>query len=168
MPWEESVPSFDLVSKIDTSELKNAVAMAQKEVIGRFDFKGSETEIELTETTIELRSSDDVKIKTALSILREKMAKRGIGMKCVEPKDIETSGTKRVKQTLILKNGIDKETAKAINKAIKESGLKVTSQYMDEKIRVQGKQIDDLQAAFQAARVSEDVKVDLQIENMKR
>lgn len=163
------MPSFDLVSKLDMGEMKNVVNMAQKQISGRYDFKGSNTSIDFKgEEAIEIKANDDYKMKAALDILRQNMAKRNVGMRSIDPQDIEPSGNQMFKQTIFIKAGIDKEQGKKINKAVKESGIKVTSSYLDEKVRIQGKKIDDLQAVFQFLKSHKEVTVDLQMENMKR
>ena len=163
------MPSFDLISKLDMGEVKNVVNMAQKQISGRYDFKGSNTTIELkSESVLELRAPDDYKIGAALDIFRSNMAKRNLGMKSMSVEDVEPSGNQMLKQIVNIRQGIDKDQAKVINKLIKNSDFKVTSQYMDEKIRVTGKKIDELQAVMQMLRQHDDVKVDLQMENMKR
>jgi len=162
------MPSFDLVSKTDMMEMKNALQMAQKEVNSRYDFKGSDTSFELKENAIELRAEDDYKMKAALEILRGQLVKRNIGQRCIDPQKVEPSGNRMMKQTINIKNGIDKDKARAINKIIKESGLKVSSSILDDKIRLTGKKIDDLQTAFQTLRTHKEVDIELQIENMKR
>jgi uncharacterized protein YajQ (UPF0234 family) len=163
------MPSFDLVSKIDSGELKNVVSMAQKQIAGRYDFKGSNTSLEFKgEDALEIIAEDEYKVGAALEILRLNMGKRGIGMKALEPGDVEPSGNRQYKQVLKIKSGIEKELGKKINKIVKESGLKVTSALIDDKIRLTAKQIDDLQAAFQMLRNHKDVDTELQMENMKR
>lgn len=162
------MPSFDLVSKTDMMEMKNALQMAQKEINARYDFKGSNVTLELKETTIELRAEDDYKMKAALEIFRGQMVKRNIGQRCIDPQKVEPTGNRMLKQLINIKNGIDKEKAKTINKLIKESGIKVSSSIMDDKIRVTGKKIDDLQGIFQLLRTSKEVDLELQMENMKR
>ncbi len=162
------MPSFDLVSKTDMMEMKNAIQMAQKEINARYDFKGSDVSLELKDTTIELKAEDDYKMKAALEILRGQLVKRNIGQRCIDPQKIEPSGNRMMKQTINIKNGIEKEKAKAINKIIKESGLKVTSSIMDDKIRMTAKKIDDLQGAYQMLRTNKEVDIELQMENMKR
>ncbi len=164
------MPSFDLVSKTDMMEMKNALQMAQKEITGRYDFKGSEVTLELKDDNkmIELRAEDDYKMKAALEILRNQMVKRKIGQRCIDPQKIEPSGHKMMKQQILLKNGLEKDMAKTIVKIIKDSGLKVQAAILDEKIRLTGKKIDDLQEAFHMLRTHKDVTVDLQMENMKR
>lgn len=162
------MPSFDLVSKTDMMEMKNVLQMAQKELDNRYDFKGSDTKLEQKENTIELRANDDYKMKAALEILRGQMVKRNIGQRCIDPQKIEPSGNRMLKQVINIKNGIEKEKAKQINKIIKDSGLKVQSSIMDDKIRVTAKKIDDLQEVFHMLRTNKDVDIELQMENMKR
>jgi len=162
------MPSFDLVSSLDIGEMKNAIQLAQKQISGRYDFKGSNCTLDFNGTnSIELKGDSEYQVKTILSLLYENMAKRGLGLKCIEAKDIEPSGNQKYKQIIILNSGIDKEKGKVINKLIKKSGLKVTSQYLDEKIRVTGKKIDDLQATFKLLKSDDSVEIDLRIENMK-
>lgn len=160
--------SFDLVSKLDMGEFKNVLEQTKKQISGRYDFKGSKTSLELKENSLELHTEDEVKAKACLDILRTNMAKRGIGMNSLEPGDIKPSGNQMVKQEFSLKQGIDKDMGKKINKLIKESKVKVTSQYMDEKVRITGKKIDELQAVFQMLQNNDDINLDLQMENMKR
>jgi uncharacterized protein YajQ (UPF0234 family) len=162
------MPSFDLVSKTDMMEMKNVVQMAQREIGARYDFKGSNTELELKENTIELKAPDEYKMKAALEILRGQMAKRNMGQRCIDPGKVEPSGNRGMKQTIRIKNGIDKEKAKLINRLIKDSGLKVQSSIMDEKVRVVGKKIDDLQDVYRMLKTSKEVDIELQMENMKR
>jgi uncharacterized protein YajQ (UPF0234 family) len=162
------MPSFDLVSKTDMMEMKNAIQMAQKEINARYDFKGSDVSLELKDTTIELKAEDDYKMKAALEILRGQLVKRNIGQRCIDPQKIEPSGNRMMKQTINIKNGIEKEKAKAINKIIKDSGLKVSSSIMDDKIRMTAKKIDDLQGAYLMLRANKEVDIELQMENMKR
>ncbi len=161
------MPSFDMVAKIDISELKNAINQAQKEISTRYDFKGAKVSIELKENSVELIAPDDYKIKAVLDILRTKMAKRNIGMNSLDAQDIKPSGNQTFKQTLLISQGVDKEKGKLINKLIKQSGKKVSSSYMDEKVRITGKKIDDLQEVFQLIKHHKDVNLDLQMENMK-
>lgn len=162
------MPSFDLVSSLDIGEMKNTIQMTQKQINGRYDFKGSECILDFNGTnTIELRGDSEYRVKTMLSMLYENMGKRGLGLKCIDAKDIQPSGLQKFRQTIILNSGIDKEKGKIINKLIKKSGFKVTSQYLDEKIRVTGKKIDDLQAVFKMLKTDKSVEIDLRMENMK-
>jgi uncharacterized protein YajQ (UPF0234 family) len=162
--------SFDIVSKLDMGEFKNALSQAEKEVNNRYDFKGSNTGYELKESakTLEILGSNEYQVKAAMEILRGKLATRGLSQKTLEPGEIEPTGNRMYKMIVSLKSGIDKENGKLVNKLIKESGIKVTSAYMDEKVRVTGKQIDDLQSVWALLKENEEVKVPLQMENMKR
>lgn len=162
------MPSFDIVSKLDWGEVKNAIVQAQKEISTRYDFKGSKASIEHKDKCVELIAEDDTKLRSARDVLMTKMAKRGIGLKSIEVGDATPTGNMMLKQVFTLKSGVDKDQGKTINKLIKQSGIKVTSSYMDEKIRVQGKKIDDLQEVFAFLRSSKEVEIEIQMENMKR
>jgi uncharacterized protein YajQ (UPF0234 family) len=163
------MPSYDIVSKLDMGEIKNALDQARREIDGRYDFKGSNTTIELKdEKAIEVITGNDYQVKACLDIIRTRIAKRGIGMRCLEPKDAQPTGNRQMKQVIELKSGIDKDSGKIINKIIKDSKLKLSGQYMDERVRVTGKSIDDLQSLWAIVKASEEIKVDLQMENMKR
>ena len=162
------MPSFDLVSSLDIGEMKNSIKMAQKIINGRYDFKGSECELIFNGSDkVEIKGESEYRVTTALSILYQNMGKRGLGLKCVDAKDVLPSGNNNYKQTIVLNSGIDKEKGGAINKIIKKSGIKVSSQYLDEKIRITGKKIDDLQSVFRMLQGHKDVEIDLRMENMK-
>ncbi len=160
--------SFDLVSKLDMGEVKNALMQTQKELSSRYDFKGSKVALVLKgESNLELTAEDEYKMGAALEIFRGKLIKRNLGMKNIEPGDITPAANQMLKQTIVLKSGIDKEVGKKINKIIKEGKYKVTSSYLDEKVRVTGKKIDELQTIYSMLRNHEDVAIELQMENMK-
>ncbi|MCB9060197.1 MAG: YajQ family cyclic di-GMP-binding protein [Halobacteriovoraceae bacterium] len=162
------MPSFDLVSSMDMGELKNAINMAQKQISGRYDFKGAKCDIILkNDNELEIIGESEYQVKTALSILYNNMGKRGLSLKGIDPQDINPSGLKLHKQQIIVRSGIDKEKGKIINKIIKDSKLKITSQYLDEKIRLTGKKIDDLQSAFKLLKEHKDIDIPLGMENMK-
>lgn len=160
--------SFDLVSSLDMGELKNVINMAQKQISGRYDFKGSKCSIELKgEKELEVIAETEMRIEAAMSIFYGCMSKRGLGLKCLDVQKMVPTGNQMYKQNIILNSGINKENGKIINKLIKDSKFKVTSQYLDEKIRVTSKKIDELQKTFQMLRSSEDLKIDIKMENMK-
>ena len=162
------MPSFDLVSEIDKGELKNAVDQAQREISTRYDFKGSDCTLELKPgEEVEIEAANEYQVKASVDILRSKMIKRGIGVKSLTLGDVKPTGNQRYKVSGSFVNGIDKDLGKKINKFIKGSGIKVTSAYLDEKVRITGKKIDDLQEIFKQLRGSEDIEVDLQMQNMK-
>ena len=162
------MPSFDLVSKLDIGELKNVINQTERQIAGRYDFKGADVRVELKEEIVELWAPDEYKINAILDILRTNMVKRSIGMNTLEPEEPVPTGRNMLKQILQIKKGIDKEKCKQINKLIKNSGHKVTSAYIDDKIRITGKKIDDLQAIFGMLKGHKDVKLELQMENMKK
>jgi len=162
------MPSFDLVSSLDMGELKNVLNMAQKQISGRYDFKGSNCSIELkNDKELEVIAETEMRIEAAMSILYSCMSKRGLGLKCLDVQKMVPTGHQMQKQTIILNFGINKENGKKINKLIKESNLKVSSQYLDEKIRVTSKKIDELQKTFHMLKNSDDLEIDLRMENMK-
>lgn len=162
------MPSFDLVSSLDMGELKNVLAMAQKQISGRYDFKGSACKIELKgEKELEVIAESEMRIEAAMSILYSCMSKRGLGLKCLDLQKVTPTGHQMYKQIIVLNFGINKENGKIINKLIKDSGLKVSSQYLDEKIRITSKKIDELQATFHMLRDSKELEMDIKMENMK-
>ena len=162
------MPSFDLVSTMDIGELKNAVNMAKKTISGRYDFKGSDCDVDLSGTSeLKIKGDTEYQVQAALEILYGAMGKRNLGIKGLEPKEITPTGNQKYKLDIIIHNGIDKEKAKIINKLIKASSYKVSSQYLDEKIRITGKKIDDLQGIFKDLKVHKDVNIALAMENMK-
>ncbi|MCB1189171.1 MAG: YajQ family cyclic di-GMP-binding protein [Leptospiraceae bacterium] len=139
-------PSFDIVSKVDKSELANAVEQAIKEIKSRFDFKGSKSDIKLEENDIVLVSDNDVKIKQVIDVLIAKIAKRGIGLKAFDfDSKVESASGQTVKMKVKIQTGLEKEHTKQITKLIKEAKLKVQPTIMGDYIRVTGKKKDDLQ-----------------------
>jgi len=162
--------SFDLVSKIDDMELQNALKNTEKQIIGRFDFKGSDAKADYKEkeNIIEISAEDDMKIKAILDILRTNMGKRGIGMRGMKESEIQSSGLKKKKMTLTLTSGFDKDAQKLMNRLLKESGFKGKTQYMDEKYRIESKSIDELQVLFQFLRTHKEMTLELSMENLKR
>ncbi|MCH3950290.1 MAG: YajQ family cyclic di-GMP-binding protein [Acidaminococcus sp.] len=158
--------SFDIVSQIDMQELDNALNQTRKEISQRYDFRGSSASIELVDDALKLTAEDDYKLGAILDMLRQRMAKRGLSLRCLEPGKIEPAAKGTVRQSVALKQGIDRETAKKIIGAIKASKIKVTTQQMDNQIRVSGPKKDDLQAVIQLVR-SQDFGIDVQFINMR-
>jgi len=162
------MPSYDLVSSMDISEMKNAINMANKVISGRYDFKGSKCSVDLKgESELEILGESEYQVTAARDILFTSMAKRGLSLKGLEAKDVAPTGKQMYKQEVIIHKGINKEIGKKINKIIKDSGFKVSSQYMDEKIRVTGKKIDDLREVYKALTDHKEVNIALSMENMK-
>ena len=116
---------------------------------------------------LEILAETESRIEAAMQILFSNMTKRGLGLKCLDVQKVEPTGHQMYKLKIILNSGINKEKAKIINKAIKDSKAKVSTQYLDEKIRISGKKIDDLQKTFQMVRSLKDLDIDVKMENMK-
>ncbi len=159
------MPSFDVVSEIDTHELTNAVDQALRELAQRFDFKGTEATFELEESTVTMIAPADFQLKQMLEILKLRIAKRGIDISCLEVKDPEVN-LARAKQKVILKHGIDAETGKKVSRLLKDSKLKVQAQIQGDKVRIIGKKRDDLQEAIAFLRTA-DVEIPLQFNNFR-
>jgi uncharacterized protein YajQ (UPF0234 family) len=160
------MPSFDVVSKVDLMELDNAINIARKELGTRYDFRGTNTDLERGPEGIVLRSSDEPHAVAALTVLRERMSKRNVSQRCLDPKPVEPAGGKTVRQLILIKQGIEQETAKKIVKAVKDSKLKVQAQIQGDELRVTGKNRDDLQAAISQMR-RDDYGIDLQFINFR-
>jgi uncharacterized protein YajQ (UPF0234 family) len=160
------MPSFDVVSKVDLMELDNAINIARKELGTRYDFRGTNTDLERGPEGIVLRSSDEPHAVAALTVLRERMSKRNVSQRCLDPKPVEPAGGKTVRQLILIKQGIEQETAKKIVKAVKDSKLKVQAQIQGDELRVTGKNRDDLQAAIAQMR-RDDYGIDLQFINFR-
>ncbi|MBW5444503.1 YajQ family cyclic di-GMP-binding protein [Cohnella sp. CFH 77786] len=158
--------SFDVVSKVDMEEVKNAITQAMKEIETRFDFKGSKSSIELEKEEIVVRSDDDYKLKSVIDILQTKLLKRGVPIRNLDYGKIEPASGGTVKQNIKLRQGVDQENAKKINILIRDSKLKVKSQIQGDQIRVTGKSKDDLQAAMSLLRGA-DLSLELQFTNYR-
>jgi len=158
--------SFDVVSQIDMQEMDNALNQTRKEIAQRYDFRGSCASIEVVEKDLKIAAEDEYKLGAILDILRQRMAKRGLPLRCLEPGKIEDAAKGTVRQTVNIKQGINKEQAKAIVAAIKASKLKVSTQQQENQIRVSGAKKDDLQAVIQLLKAA-DFGIDLQFINMR-
>ncbi len=162
------MPSFDITNKIDFQKLDNSINVAQKEISTRFDFKDTQSTIELDQKSkvITLHTASELKMDAIVDVLLSRMIKQGVEPKSVDlTKEAETSG-KMYKKKLPVIDGIDKEQAKKIVKLIKDSGLKVQATIMDDMIRITGKKIDDLQAVMASVR-NASLDVPVQFGNMK-
>jgi uncharacterized protein YajQ (UPF0234 family) len=147
------MPSFDVVSEIDSHELTNAVDQASRELSQRFDFKNTGAEFELDETTVTMSAPAEFQLKQMLEILKLKIAKRGIDIVCLDVQEPQVN-LAVAKQLVVLRHGIDQETGKKVTRLIKESKIKVQAQIQGEKVRVTGKKRDDLQEAIAMLRKS--------------
>ncbi len=141
--------SFDIVSKVDQQEVRNAVDQAQKELMNRFDLKGTNSEIDFEKENITLLGGDEGKLKQVRDILYSKLVKRGVDARAIEYGKEEPASGMTVKQSVTFTSGIAQDKAKALIKQIKETGLKVNAQIQGDQIRVSGKSKDDLQKCIQ-------------------
>ncbi len=159
------MPSFDVVSEFDAHEARNAVDQANREVATRFDFKGTDSHYEIEGEQILLASQSDFQLQQMLDILRQKLAKRGIDVGCMDPQEPELALNK-ARQKVLLRQGIDTERARKLVKTIKASKLKVQAAIQGDKLRISGKKRDDLQAAI-ALLKEQDIGLPLQYENFR-
>ena len=149
------MPSFDIVSQVNSMEIENAVNQAKKELANRFDFKGSKWEIVLEKAEIKLTADNEFKVATLNEIVVGKLAKRGVGMKSVESGDPDISPLGHARQTIKIKMGIETAVAKEITGFIREGKFKVTTQIQGEEVRVNSKSRDELQTVIAAVRAHE-------------
>ncbi|MBE9397315.1 YajQ family cyclic di-GMP-binding protein [Pontibacterium sp. N1Y112] len=160
------MPSFDVVSELDTHELTNAVDQANREIDKRYDFKGVDATFELNDDSIVMIAEVDFQLQQMMDVLRTKMVARKIDIRCMDVKDAEMANM-RARQTVVLKQGLDQPTAKKITKMIKDDKkLKVQTQVQGEQVRVTGKKRDDLQQVIAMLRES-DLDIPLQFNNFR-
>ena len=159
--------SFDVVSKVELQEVKNAIDQASKEVHARFDLKDSKSKIELEgNDTIQLASQDEYKLQAVTEILSQKLVKRGISLKNLEYEKIEAASNSSVRQKIKLKQGIASENAKKIVAVIKDSKLKAHASIQGDTVRVVSKDKDTLQNIMSLLR-AKDIGVELQFTNFR-
>jgi uncharacterized protein YajQ (UPF0234 family) len=159
--------SFDVISKVDLTEMKNAIDMTERELITRFDFRGTKSKIELEGNQVKLLSDDEFHLTTLIEILRGKMAKRNISLKALEYGKIEAGSHGTARQTITLRQGIPMEEAKALVKKIKDAGIKANAQIQGEQLRISGKDKDALQAVQKLIRSLEDLPYDVEFSNYR-
>jgi uncharacterized protein YajQ (UPF0234 family) len=160
------MPSFDIVSEVNQVEVRNAVDQANKEVSNRFDFKGSDARVEIGDKLLTLYADDEFKLKQVTDILTGKLAKRGVDVRSLKPGDPEKISGNKVKQALTVRTGVDQELAKKIQRALKDSKLKVQGSIQGDAVRVTGAKKDDLQAAIALVRKTV-TDVPLQYQNFR-
>jgi uncharacterized protein YajQ (UPF0234 family) len=161
------MPTFDVVSEVDLQEVRNAVDQARREVTTRFDFKGTGSEVELTEHEIHLHSGTEDRLRALVQVLEEKLVRRQVPLKAVSYGKVEEAAKGTVRQTATLNVGIDDPRSREINKFIKGLGLKgVSSQTQGDQLRVSSKKRDDLQSVI-AALKQEDFGIPLQFKNFR-
>ena len=160
------MPSFDIVSQVNSMEIENAVNIARKELANRFDFKGSKAEIVLEKNEIKLTAEDQFKIQALAEIVMGKLAKRNISLKSVEQKEPDISPLGHARQDIKIKQGLETAAAKEVTTFIRDTKLKVTTQIQEQQVRVTGKSRDDLQAVIGAVQAKE-FSVSLQFQNFR-
>lgn len=160
------MPSFDIVSKVDMQEVDNAINQTRKEVEQRYDFKGTQNEIDLQKEAIVILAADDYKLQAIIDILKGKLVRRGVSAKCLDIGKKEPASAGAVRQNIAIVQGISKEKGKEIVKVLKETKLKAQPQIMDDQVRVTAKKIDDLQEIIQLLK-GKDLGVELQFVNMR-
>ena len=159
------MPSFDVVSEVDSHELTNAVDQANRELGNRFDFKGVDAKFALDEQVITQSAPSDFQLQQMTEILRARLIARGIDVRCLEFGDVETN-VAGARQKVTVKQGIERELAKKIQSSLKDAKLKVDSQINGDKLRVNGKKRDDLQAAIALLKGAE-FELPLQFDNFR-
>ncbi len=148
------MPSFDVVSQVNQQEVKNAVEQVNKEITNRYDFKGSDARVEQNELALTVYADDEFKLGQVMDVLRARLAKRNVDVRCLEPGTVEKISGDKVKQPVTVKVGIAQDKAKSIVKLIKDSKLKVAGSIQGDAVRVSGAKKDDLQAAIQLVKKS--------------
>lgn len=161
------MPSFDVVSKVDWSEVKNAVNQAEQEVGQRFDFKGTGAEIELKDKLVVLRANTEERTKAILDVLQSKLVRRKVSLKHLDTGEPEKGPRSSFKLDVRVKEGIEVEKAKEIVKLIKDSKIKVQAAIQEDAVRVSGKKRDELQEVIQMLRGAEKLELDLQFVNFR-
>ena len=157
------MPSFDIVSEVNKVELKNAVDQLMKEIANRFDFKGSDARVEQSELSITLYADDEFKLGQVRDLFVGKASKRGIDVRTLDTKNMEKIGGTKVKQQIVVKEGIEQEIGKKIVRLLKDSKMKVQGSIQGDAVRISGAKKDDLQAAMQLVRTSvEEIPVQFQ------
>src|SRR6267142_677294 len=149
------MPSFDIVSQVNSMEIENAVNQAQKELANRFDFKGTKAEIVLEKDEIKLTAEDQFKIRALAEIVVGKLAKRSISLKNVERGEPDVSPLGHARQLIKIKQGLEQTVAKQVTGFIRDGKFKVTTQIQGEEVRVAGKSRDELQGVIAAVRAQE-------------
>jgi uncharacterized protein YajQ (UPF0234 family) len=161
------MPSFDVVSEVDQQEVRNAVDQAMRELSTRFDFKGTNSSIELGEGELVLRSATEDRLKAVRQVLEEKMVRRQVSLKALDWQKVEEASGGSARQHVKIVAGISSDKAREINKKVKDLGLKgIQSQTQGDQVRITGKKRDDLQTVIAALKEA-DMGVPLQFSNFR-
>src|SRR5579863_9063867 len=161
------MPTFDVVSQVDMQEIRNAVDQANREASTRFDFKGTESEIDLGEKEMVLTSSTEDRLRALHQVLEEKLVRREVSLKAIDNGKVEEAAKGTVRQRIGIKAGISADHAKQINKFVKDLNMKgISSQTQGDQLRISGKKRDDLQSVIKALR-EKDFGIALQFINFR-
>lgn len=159
------MPSFDIVSEVDNHELVNAIDQTNREIANRFDFKGTNSRVELNDHVLTVITPSEFQVKQVVEILETKMSKRGIDIQCLDRGTI-TEANNEARQLITIKQGVDKETARKLVKLIKNSKMKVQAAIQGEQVRVTGKKRDDLQDIISLVK-NTDTDLPIQFNNFR-
>jgi len=146
------MPSFDIVSQVDKQEVKNAIEQTNREIGNRFDFKGSDARVEQNELQLTVFADDEFKLGQVLDVLRGRLSKRNVDVRCLELGELEKISGDKVKRPVTVRVGVAQDKAKSIVKLMKESKIKVQASIQGDAVRVSGGKKDDLQTAIQLVR----------------
>ncbi len=160
------MPSFDVVSQVDMQEVRNAVDQAAREIVNRYDFKGTDTKIALSEDGISLESAAEGRLEAAIDVLKGRMVKRNVSLKSIGGGEIKPAAGGRVQTVFTLTEGIPQDAAKELSKTVRDAKMKVQVQIQGDQLRVQGKKRDDLQAVIQLLK-DLDYRLPLQYVNFR-
>jgi hypothetical protein len=144
--------SFDIVSETDLNEVDNAINSAKREILNRYDFKGSDTQIERDDNKITIITEDEVRLRSVIDTLKTYMTRRKLDVRALELEKKETASGNKIRQFATIKNGLSQDDAKKITKMVKDSKIKVQASIQGDKVRVNGKKRDDLQAIISLAK----------------
>ena len=159
------MPSFDVISEVNQQEVINAVDQANREVGTRFDFKDAGARYEVSKSVVTMRAAEEFHLKAMLDVLQSKLVKRGVDLKCLSIAEPAVTG-KEARQEVTLRQGIEAPLARQLVKLVKDSKLKVQASIQENKLRINGKKRDDLQAAMALLRETK-VEMPLQFDNMR-
>ncbi len=146
------MPSFDIVSQVDMQEVRNAVDQAAREIVNRYDFKGTDTKINISDEGIVLESSAEGRLEAAIDVLKGRLVKRKVSLKAIAGGEIKPAASGRVRTVFTLNQGIPQDAARELSKLVRDAKLKVQVQIQGDQLRVQGKKRDDLQTVIQMMR----------------
>ena len=160
------MPSFDIVSQVDMQEVRNAVDQASREIVNRYDFKGTDTSVSLGEDSITVEADSDGRAEAAIDVLKGKLVKRGVSLKSIAGGELKPIGGARTQAVFTLNQGIAQDAAKELVKLIKDMKLKVQVAIQGDQLRITGKKRDDLQEVIAAVR-GLDYRLPLQYVNFR-